>query len=405
MADVEVTILDQTSPVTREGFGKPLVFVPTEEFDFAEVTGTDELPSEVTSDEDGYGMIEAIFAQDPSPEKAVIVGENITEGETATVWQSETTYTTGDAVKPTTENENGHYYEATADGTSGTSEPDWPTNDGATVTDGGVTWEETGYTSISNALDELVVEHDEWYGGLIAERDQTHQEEFASWLSANGKLGTIQPDITVDVSTITTMAGNIASSRIAIYAHDGGTAGEDPYLDAAIMGKIFALDPGRATWKFKTLNNVPIATYKNADVTTLHDGNVNTYVKKLGVNQTSEGYETNGGYIDIQRSKDWLTARIEENVSFLLFNSNKVPYDDPGIAQVVSKLKSTLNNAVDQDVIATDTEGNGIYSIDAPTRDEIDDNEIANRILGDIDFTATIAGAVHSVDITGVLTV
>jgi len=61
-------------------------------------------------------------------------------------WAASTAYAVvvaGDAgagavVKPTTYN--GFYFEATAAGTSGGSEPTWPTAIGSTVTDGGVTW-------------------------------------------------------------------------------------------------------------------------------------------------------------------------------------------------------------------------------------------------------------------------
>ena len=53
------------------------------------------------------------------------------------VWASGTAYGVA-AVKPTTPN--GYYYFASVPGTSGSSEPAWPTSTGATVVDGTVTW-------------------------------------------------------------------------------------------------------------------------------------------------------------------------------------------------------------------------------------------------------------------------
>ena len=53
-------------------------------------------------------------------------------------WQAGLGYILGDAARPTIRN--GYAYEVTTAGTSGASEPAWPTVIGATVVDGGVTW-------------------------------------------------------------------------------------------------------------------------------------------------------------------------------------------------------------------------------------------------------------------------
>jgi hypothetical protein len=57
-----------------------------------------------------------------------------------TAWTASTAYAVGDVVVPTTGKENGWRYECTTAGTSGSSEPTWPTQEGATKTDGTVTW-------------------------------------------------------------------------------------------------------------------------------------------------------------------------------------------------------------------------------------------------------------------------
>lgn len=54
-------------------------------------------------------------------------------------WAASTAYSVGDRREPTTPN--GFIYEVTVAGTSGSSEPTWPTSGiGSTVTDGTVTW-------------------------------------------------------------------------------------------------------------------------------------------------------------------------------------------------------------------------------------------------------------------------
>ncbi|MCF8020867.1 MAG: DUF3383 domain-containing protein [Vallitaleaceae bacterium] len=338
--DVEVVILDQTKPISKKGFGLPLVFVPDTNVEYKEVEGTDGLTTLVSGDM-GYEMVSAAFSQEPNPDEIAVYGVDIIAA-------------------------------------------------GSTITD---------------EMNDLLIEHSDFYFILLASRTQSDIEEMASWAGANGKLFITQPDITTDASAIVTMAETISSSRTGIFAHDGGIAVEEQYLDAAITGRMAPTDPGSSTWKFQNLNGVSVATYTNTDQNTLLDANVNSYVRRMGVDMTSEGKETGGGFLDIQRAKDWMKARIEESVFFLLYNSEKVPYDSPGIGLVVEKLKSVLKLAVRRKVIATDADGNGMWEVSVPTRNEIADNDIANRILPDIDFVATVAGAVHKVEIEGVLQV
>ena len=62
----------------------------------------------------------------------------------APTWQPSTSYSVGQYVIPTTYNSSGpkRLYRCTTAGTSGSSEPTWPTTDGGTVSDGTVEWTE-----------------------------------------------------------------------------------------------------------------------------------------------------------------------------------------------------------------------------------------------------------------------
>lgn len=65
---------------------------------------------------------------------------------TATTWQASHAYSSGAYVIPTTfgsiSGQTGKIFKCTTAGTSGSSQPTWPTSAGGTVTDGGVTWTE-----------------------------------------------------------------------------------------------------------------------------------------------------------------------------------------------------------------------------------------------------------------------
>ncbi len=57
-------------------------------------------------------------------------------------WLPSTAYLVGEYVQPTATGGNGHLYRCTAAGATHATEPVWPLAENATVTDGGVTWQE-----------------------------------------------------------------------------------------------------------------------------------------------------------------------------------------------------------------------------------------------------------------------
>jgi len=70
------------------------------------------------------------------------------------VWQASTAYSAGDMVRPTTDND--FVYYALNDGTSGSSEPSWPTTQGATVTDNDITWVAMKHRATFTVLDQAL---------------------------------------------------------------------------------------------------------------------------------------------------------------------------------------------------------------------------------------------------------
>lgn len=345
MADVKVIIKDETGGISQKGFGLPLVFDPTANLNYTEVSKTAEIPQ-------GTGdlakrMINAVLGQEPSPEKVGVYGIDLA----------------------------------------------------------------TAGTSVADELDKMM--NKDFYFLLLASRKEGEVVSAANWANVNEKLFVTQNDITVSVDAIVSLAENLNSTRTALFAHKNGAKIKDengteitvdPCLDGAIVGRIAPIQAGAATWKFKKLNGIPLAGYTTAEISKLHGANINTYVQEMGQLQTSEGKSTAGSFLDIQRAKDWLKSRIKENIFQLLHNADKVPYDDNGIAQIVSRLKMVLKTAVNRGVIAKDQDGNGMWKINTPLRADIDVNSISERRLPDIKFTAVVAGAVHNVEVEGCLT-
>jgi len=68
--------------------------------------------------------------------------DGIPFGSLASTWTTLTSYVNGNLVQPNPPN--GHVYVCTTGGQSGGFAPAWPTAKNSTVTDGGVTWQESG---------------------------------------------------------------------------------------------------------------------------------------------------------------------------------------------------------------------------------------------------------------------
>ncbi|MFN0198825.1 MAG: Tfp pilus assembly protein FimT/FimU [Planctomycetaceae bacterium] len=85
----------------------------------------------VTGSAAGEGTIHLVLASTAD------TANNVPPG--AGAWQASTAYTAGQWVRPTLDNR--CYYRSTGGGTSGSSQPAWPTVTGQTVSDGPITWE------------------------------------------------------------------------------------------------------------------------------------------------------------------------------------------------------------------------------------------------------------------------
>jgi hypothetical protein len=82
----------------------------------------------------------------PTSTGGTVVDNNVTWKEIT--WQASQAYSLSDPARPTTSN--GHLYRAIVAGTSGGAEPSWLTSSGATFSDGGVTWQEIGTTTVGS---------------------------------------------------------------------------------------------------------------------------------------------------------------------------------------------------------------------------------------------------------------
>ena len=172
---------------------------------------------------------------------------------------------------------------------------------------------------------------------------------------------------------------------------------------AAWIGRCAPELPGSITWKFKTLNGITESGYTPSEQDAILADGGNVYIKQGGVLHTYDGRASSGEYIDVIRSQHYVEARIKESVFQALVNANKVPYTSAGVAVITSAVESVLQNAYNNGVIADDADGVPQYSVTAPSVSNVSAADKANRILPDVHFEFTLAGAIHEVHVNGVI--
>lgn len=247
-------------------------------------------------------------------------------------------------------------------------------------------------TELSAALNELVKKYNDFFYLHCTLQTDPVITELSKWINTQEKF--------YFASTVNkTLAKTLNSQNTVIMIHPA----PDTNPAAAWVGVCAPQQVGSYTWTFKTLNGIAPAEYDVTAINDIETNNASTYITEGGVNITSKGVTTSGEYIDVLQGQYFLKARMTENVFGLLVRTPKIPYTDAGIALVIAEIEKTLKTGVNQGIIATDKDGNPLYSITAPTRAEVSTNDKAQRILPDVKWEATIAGAIENVKINGVL--
>lgn len=263
------------------------------------------------------------------------------------------------------------------------------------------------------ALAAISAETDDWYGVSLTARDAASILNAAEWVEANEKLlgvavnapAVLDPGSTTDIGYQLMQAQYFRTH----WWYHGPIATE--WLEAAIAAKSFTIYPGGETWALKRLAGITFDKLSEGQALAVFNKNGNTFEQFRNFAITQNGRVAAGEWIDVIRFRDWLVEQVKINVVSALINAaGKVPYTDPGIQVIVTALRQALDLGVARGGIAppeVDPDDNRVipsYTISFPASANVSFNDKANRILNDVNFTARLAGAIHTVVIRGNLT-
>ena len=104
----------------------------------------------------------------------------------------------------------------------------------------------------------------------------------------------------------------------------------------------------------------------------------------------------------------WQKSEMQERIYNLFVTHPKIPYTDNGIAQVQNQIICSLKRGQAMGGIAPteyDEDGNPVpgYTVTVPRARDLTQAERSSRELKNCKFTARLAGAIHYVEIRGVL--
>lgn len=256
---------------------------------------------------------------------------------------------------------------------------------------------------IEDDLAAVQEEDDGWYGLVITSRVSQDVQDTAAWVEAQKKIfGTASADANIldgeatsDIAYILNAANY--SRTFVMYHKDAATV----YPEAAWFGERFPFLPGKGeTWCFRELGGIADSNLTTDQRTNAHAKKANTFELRGGASVTMEGWMASGEFIDVMRGLDWLESIIQTYIYFRLVNSN-VPFTDAGVAIIETELRRALDLAVTQGVLAPFPE----YTVTAPLVADVSPEDKALRNLPEVEFTATLSGAIHHVNIIGSVSV
>lgn len=254
---------------------------------------------------------------------------------------------------------------------------------------------ETKATDLTTALNTLITTNNDWYRMLLDDTTEALIAAVSAWTETNSKMFYSEFANTTFTTDLTTKARTVL-----------GYKENADRLDCAMAGYAASRIPGSFTFKFKPFNGITADAITPAELTTIKSKNMNSYFTKfavigLGTAQLDGGVVTNGKFIDQIESRDWVQYRIEQEIAKLLMSSEKIPYNNDGIQQVVMAVMTALNDAFDNQIIDTKADKTPAFVVNYNTVDKISAADKTARKLTGITFSYVELGSVHEVTVNG----
>lgn len=416
---IDVSISLSTKTITQQGFGTPMFLGESMKLDrrvksYANIT---EVAVDFASSDPEYKMASTAFSQEKTL-ASIMIGKKVVATSTAITAATNPSEDIVNIEKADHNLESGAsvtvtgYNEAEYNGTfeiikidddnfqyTAASTPSANTATGSGSYTASETW--------ANAIQKCFDFNSTWYALAITSNVE------ADILSAAGKIEVLKRIFlarssdadnldSADTGSILYKLKQLDYDR-TFTIYNGDTA--NYFADAAWLGRQLPTIPGSSNWAFKSLVGIKSDDLLSSQSSAVFTNNGNTYETFAGKSITRYGKVASGEYIDVIRGADWLQARLQENLYSTLINVEKIPYTDAGGDIIENKIREILDEGVENDFIAANGDGIGQYTITVPDVADISSADKLARLFSGVSFTATLAGAVNKIAISGNLSV
>lgn len=420
---VSVVITDQTTAISTTSFAIPLILATFTNFSERARTylNTTEVGADFATTSNVYVMASKAFGQDSvigAPPPSIVVGRRQVDSSVFTPTVADST------VYTVTLNGTAYTFTSGVGATATTivtglkaaiGTPAGITVGGTTtltlaVTTPGNPWSVTASVNLvgvntatetwPDALLAVDADNDIWYELTAETQVVAEQEALSDTIQAMDKIyGLSSADAVAPTTGITDIGYKLnaksAGRTFGVYSATAAT--EFPEL--AWSGSQLAVTPGSNDWDFKRAVGVTRSILSPTQIVNLRAKSWNFFRRKGGVDIFQDGNMFDKKPIDIQISKDWLKARLQEGIYFRIINSLKIPMTDPGLLIVENEIRSVLSLA----------ESNGMidkgWTVVSPPVLSIPATLRAQRAAGVFVIRARLQGAIRQVSINFYLSV
>ena len=225
--------------------------------------------------------------------------------------------------------------------------------------------------------------------------------EMATYIASTDKMLFVTMS---DKSEFSTTSGGAATKkfdndRMLIVYHD-----TEPNAAAAVVGATAGLKAGSFTYKNIIVKGVNAVDISDTELEDIHKLGAITILEKAGDIVTSEGKVTSDEYADIIDSKDYVIQNIAYKTQKVLNNNNKVAYTDAGIGLLETATLEALVDGYNNGMIADKEDGTPDYSVSFALRSQTTATDRASRKYPYGRFAFALAGAIHTAEINGEVT-